>query len=465
MSVLESPMFGLYIHWPFCARRCPYCDYNAHVRDTADIDGHGRALVRELRHWGERTAGRQLTSIFFGGGTPSLMPPKLVQELIVVAEDYWSFAGDMEITLEANPTSSEADKFRALNDAGVNRLSLGVQALNDADLKFLGRSHSTAEAKAAIQLAADIFPRYSFDLIYARPNQTLESWAVELELAATLWRDHVSLYQLTVEPNTAFATAYARGDFTLPDADAAAALYDYTLAFLAEHSLDAYEVSSFAKPGGECRHNLCYWQYYDYVGIGCGAHSRLTFGHSAPRGAAPAVAGESVADSSAVTTAAAERSAEQLFKNAATTAAGTRVPEEFYKNSAATAAAATHVAEAQRRLSDHKFLKTATANYKLPETWQQAVEKNGYGQEHSEILTPRGMALEMLLMNLRTTRGLELRRLHQECGLEFEQVIDKNFFRQAINGGLLEYNRQFLRATPAGRAVLDDVILRLMPGD
>lgn len=430
MNVIESPLFGLYIHWPFCARRCPYCDYNAHVRDKADIAGHGSTLITELRHWGERTNGRQLTSIFFGGGTPSLMPPELVQELIITAEDYWSFAGDIEITLEANPTSSEADKFRALSDAGVNRLSLGVQALNDTDLKFLGRSHSTAEAEAAINLAAKIFPRYSFDLIYARPNQTMASWAAELDRAAALWGDHVSLYQLTVEPNTAFAPAYARGDFTLPDADHAAALYDYTLEFLAAHGLDAYEVSSFAKPGAECRHNLCYWQYYDYIGVGCGAHGRISFVDSAARAAAPAVAGESVVDSSAVTT-----------------------------------AAAPDGAEAQRRLSDIKYIKTAIANYKLPETWQQQVEKNGNGQEHTEILTPRSMALEMLLMNLRTTRGLELRRLRQECGLEFEQVIDQKFFRQAVNGGLLEYNRQFLRATPAGRAVLDDVILRLMPGD
>jgi putative oxygen-independent coproporphyrinogen III oxidase len=442
-------MFALYIHWPFCARRCPYCDYNAHVRERADAAGHGQALIRELRYWGERTKGRQLTSIFFGGGTPSLMPPELVQELIVTADDYWSFAADIEITLEANPTSSEAEKFNALAAAGVNRLSLGVQALDDAALKFLGRNHNRAEAVAAVELAAKIFPRYSFDLIYARPGMNVENWAAELALAKNLLRDHISLYQLSVEPNTAFATAYARGDFILPDSDICAELYDYTVATLGDAGLAPYEVSSFAKPGAECRHNLCYWEYHDYVGIGCGAHSRISFAGSAERSAAAAVATEN--SDSPATVGAAPRGAGYLkFSGSA-------------ERSAAAAVAAESMDLPVPRGAE--YLKYAISNFKLPETWQAAVATQGHGQEYAEILSPREMALEMLLMNLRTHRGLELSRLRAETGLEFEQMVDSKFFAQAINSGLLEYNRRFLRTTAAGRAVLNDLCARLLTVD
>ena len=269
--------FGLYIHWPFCKSKCPYCDFNSHVRDAVDQARWRDALLAELDHYGAQTAGRTLTSIFFGGGTPSLMPPATAAALIERAGRHWRFAPDIEITLEANPTSVEAARFRDFRAAGVNRVSLGVQALDASDLAFLGRAHGVDEALAAIDLARRHFPRHSFDLIYARPGQSEAAWAAELDRALPLVGDHLSAYQLTIEPGTAFATAHARGDFALPDEDLAGALYELTQDRLAAAGLPAYEISNHARPGGgESRHNLVYWRYGDYVGVGPGAHGRLT---------------------------------------------------------------------------------------------------------------------------------------------------------------------------------------------
>jgi putative oxygen-independent coproporphyrinogen III oxidase len=270
--------FGLYVHWPFCLSKCPYCDFNSHVRERVDHHAWRAALLRELDHYADETAGRTLTSIFFGGGTPSLMEPATVAAVIERAGQRWRFAGDIEITLEANPTSVEAAKFAALASAGVNRVSLGVQALNDADLRFLGRHHSAGEARAAIEIARANFRRYSFDLIYARPEQTLAAWRSELAAALDLAGDHLSVYQLTIEPETVFGAAFRRGELQVPDEDTAAALFELTQDILGAGGLPAYEISNHARPGRECRHNLTYWRYGDYVGIGPGAHGRLTLG-------------------------------------------------------------------------------------------------------------------------------------------------------------------------------------------
>ncbi|HUL09881.1 MAG TPA: radical SAM family heme chaperone HemW [Candidatus Acidoferrum sp.] len=274
----DDPGFGLYVHWPFCLSKCPYCDFNSHVRAGVD---HGRwrgALLRELDYYAAETSGRRLTSIFFGGGTPSLMEPATVAAVIERARAHWSFAPDIEITLEANPTSVEAGKFAGFRSAGVNRVSLGVQALNDADLKFLGRHHSAAEARAAIDIARRHFSRYSFDLIYARPGQTAAAWRAELAEAVALAGDHLSVYQLTIEPETTFGAAHRRGELQVPGEDDAAALFELTQERLADAGLPAYEISNHARPGDESRHNLTYWRYGDYVGIGPGAHGRLTIG-------------------------------------------------------------------------------------------------------------------------------------------------------------------------------------------
>ncbi|HEY5210697.1 MAG TPA: radical SAM family heme chaperone HemW [Stellaceae bacterium] len=267
---------ALYIHWPFCKSKCPYCDFNSHVRAGIDEARWRAALLRELDHAAAETPGRALTSIFFGGGTPSLMAPATVAALLERAARHWSFAPNIEITLEANPNSVEAARFRDLGAAGVNRLSLGVQALDDASLKFLGRGHNRDEALAAIELARDNFARFSFDLIYARPGQTLASWQAELSTALNLAGDHLSVYQLTIEQGTAFATAYARGAFALPDEDTGGALYEMTRDMLGAAGLPAYEISNHARAGQESRHNLAYWRYRDYLGIGPGAHGRLT---------------------------------------------------------------------------------------------------------------------------------------------------------------------------------------------
>ncbi len=268
--------FGVYIHWPFCKSKCPYCDFNSHVRERIDETRWRNALLTELDRAAETLSGRRVASIFFGGGTPSLMEPQTVATLIERVGAHWALGAETEITLEANPTSVEAARFRDLRGAGVNRVSLGIQALDDTALRFLGRGHDVAQARGAIALAAKHFPRFSFDLIYARPGQTVPSWQAELRAALAMAGDHLSVYQLTIEQGTAFATAYARGDFALPDEEMQGALYETTQVELEAAGLPAYEISNHARRGGECRHNLVYWRYRDYLGLGPGAHGRLT---------------------------------------------------------------------------------------------------------------------------------------------------------------------------------------------
>ena len=271
--------FGLYIHWPFCLSKCPYCDFNSHVRAKIDADAWQAAMLRELQTLSLRLDTKpKLQSIFFGGGTPSLMPGRIVEALLNEAERIFGFAPDIEITLEANPTSVDAGRFRDYRAAGVNRVSLGVQALNDQDLRALGRLHTVDEAMRAVTLAQATFPRASFDLIYARPGQTKDAWAAELDQALAQGCTHHSLYQLTFEEGTPFYAALQRGTMTETDADTAAELYELTQARMNAAGQPAYEISNHAKPGEESRHNLIYWRYGDYLGIGPGAHGRITAG-------------------------------------------------------------------------------------------------------------------------------------------------------------------------------------------
>ncbi|WP_240611034.1 radical SAM family heme chaperone HemW [Oceaniglobus ichthyenteri] len=271
--------FGLYVHWPFCQAKCPYCDFNSHV--VARVD-HGRwrdALVSEIKRYGEMAPNRVLNTIFFGGGTPSLMVPETVAAVIETARAIWPGSNDMEITLEANPTSVEAGRFQAYREAGINRISMGIQALNDKDLRRLGRLHSVRDAKAAFDIAQSTFDRVSFDLIYARQDQSLAEWKAELSEALSMAIDHLSLYQLSIEDGTAFGDRYNRGKLRgLPNDDLSADMYDLTQDLCGAAGLSAYEVSNHAKTGSESRHNLIYWRYGDYVGVGPGAHGRLTLG-------------------------------------------------------------------------------------------------------------------------------------------------------------------------------------------
>lgn len=300
---------ALYIHWPFCLAKCPYCDFNSHVRDRVDQDLWLNALLADLRHEAELAGGERLDSVFFGGGTPSLMPPATVARLLEEAERLWGFAEGVEITLEGNPSSVEAANYAALASAGVNRVSLGLQALDDQTLDFLGRIHDADEGLAALDVAQRHFARVSFDLIYALPGQTAEQWRADLLRAIGLGTTHLSLYQLTIEPGTRFETMVRRGHFSPLDDDAAADLFALTREITTSLGLPAYEISNHAMPGEESRHNLTYWRYQDYCGIGPGAHGRrggmATVRHKKPENwlAALDAAGHGIAEERALGTA------------------------------------------------------------------------------------------------------------------------------------------------------------------
>jgi oxygen-independent coproporphyrinogen-3 oxidase len=276
MTTATGQAFGVYVHWPFCLSKCPYCDFNSHVRHAAiDEARYVRAFAAEIAATAARVGDRSVSTIFFGGGTPSLMQPATVGAILDAIACHWTVAPDAEITLEANPTSVEADRFRGFRAAGVNRVSLGVQALDDGALKELGRLHSAREALDAVAVARRVFARYSFDLIYARPRQTPDAWAAELKAAIAEAGEHLSLYQLTIEHETPYFALHAAGKLVTPDEGTARALYDTTQEICAAAGLPAYEISNHARPGAECRHNLIYWRAQEYAGIGPGAHGRL----------------------------------------------------------------------------------------------------------------------------------------------------------------------------------------------
>ena len=288
--MFRADQMGVYIHWPFCAAKCPYCDFNSHVRERIDQVAWVEGYVRALEYYAERIPDKQVVSIFFGGGTPSLMHPETVERIIDTVQRLWRVANDIEITLEANPTSVEIDKFQGFRAAGVNRISLGVQAMNNTDLKFFGREHNTSEAMKAIDIARTCFDRYSFDLIYARPEQSLSEWEAELMGAVKHANGHMSLYQLTIERNTPFYMKHSRGEFSVPDDVKGAEFFHLTQDIMEEAGMPAYEVSNHAAVGQECRHNMIYWNMADYIGVGAGAHGRFMMGtdkfasrdHSAP---------------------------------------------------------------------------------------------------------------------------------------------------------------------------------------
>src|SRR6201995_4217490 len=279
LSRPDKEAFGVYVHWPFCLSKCPYCDFNSHVRHAPiDEQRFATAFAREIETTAARVPGREVTSIFLGGGTPSLMQPQTVGAILDAIGRHWHVAGDAEVTLEANPTSVEATRFRGYRAAGVNRVSLGVQALDDASLKALGRLHSAREALDAVAIARGAFDRYSFDLIYARPDQTPQMWSDELKLAISEAAEHLSLYQLTIEEGTPFFGLHAAGKLKTPNEGLARTLYDVTQDVCSKHDLPAYEISNHARQGAECRHNLVYWRGQEYAGIGPGAHGRLDIG-------------------------------------------------------------------------------------------------------------------------------------------------------------------------------------------
>ena len=378
--------FGLYVHWPFCLSKCPYCDFNSHVRERIDGEAWAGALVREIDHFAALTPGRRLTSIYFGGGTPSLMDSSLTGTIIDRAARRWGLADDVEITLEANPTSVEAARLQDFSVAGINRISLGIQALEDKSLALLGRRHSAAEARDAITMAARVFDRFSFDLIYARPGQTAAAWEAELRDALRLAGDHLSVYQLTIEPGTAFHQVFARGDLALPPETEGAELYHLTQAILADAGLPAYEISNHARPGAECRHNLVYWRYQDYVGVGPGAHGRI-------------------------------------------------------------------VVDGQR---------LATRQEKAPETWAERVMREGHATVEQPVVAREEAVAEALMMGLRLAEGIDAARFERQTGVPLADAVDAAQLERLAAGGFVEWTEAGLRATPAGRAVLNAVTARLL---
>ncbi len=393
--------FGIYIHWPFCATKCPYCDFNSHVRARGvDQPRFVTAFEREIETQYHKIGPRHITSIFIGGGTPSLMTPQTVDALLQALAKKWTVDDKVEITLEANPSSVEAARFRGYRAAGVNRLSLGVQALNDKALRQLGRLHDVKQALHAIALARKIFPRLSFDLIYARPEQTLEQWKDELFQAIDLAADHLSLYQLTIEEGTAFKRLHAAGRLILPASELAADLYHLTQEITTTHGLPAYEISNHAIPGAESAHNLLYWRYHEYAGFGPGAHGRF-IAHTP--------------------------------NHSSTSSKALSFPIESHE-------------------------RYVIINEKYPEHWLDLVETTGHGCVETEHLTREQQANEMLLMGLRLCEGLNLTRYEilSPKGLSMEKLIDLQ------QQGLVEMlgNRR-LKATNKGRILLDYIINQL----
>lgn len=378
-----EPGFGVYVHWPFCAAKCPYCDFNSHVRHKpVDQPRFTAAFLKEMETMRRLSGPKTVTSVFLGGGTPSLMDPQTVSAILDGIARHWHMPDGIEITMEANPSSVEATRFRGYRAAGVNRVSLGVQALNDADLRFLGRLHDVADALRAIKLARDIFPRMSFDLIYARPGQTVQAWERELKEAISYAVDHLSLYQLTIEEGTPFYGLHKAGKLVVPDGEESAILYEATQEITASEGLPAYEVSNHARPGAESRHNLTYWRYGDYAGIGPGAHGRLSQGRD----------------------------------------------------------------------------KLATATERNPESWLEAVERDGHGMVDQEALGLDEQADELLLMGLRLREGVDLARWQQLSGRDLDP--DREQF--LLDHGFVErLGNSKLRCTPSGMLILDAVVADL----
>lgn len=386
VDITSEVGFGLYIHWPFCRSKCPYCDFNSHVEGVVDHERWTKALVAELDHVADGVGKRPISSIFFGGGTPSLMAPSTVGTLIDRAIDRFGALPDLEITLEANPTSVERDRLAAFKTAGINRVSLGIQSLDDNALRFLGREHSAGEALEAVDHAASLFSRFSFDLIYARPGQTVKAWRDELGRALDHADGHLSVYQLTIEQGTRFYNLHQQGTLKLPEDDLQADLFEETQHQLEAANLPAYEISNHAAPGEACRHNITYWQAGDYAGIGPGAHGRLNI-------------------------------------------------------------------DGQR---------LATQTERMPRAWLERVDRHGHGEVPREVIETSDQVIEMVLMGLRTTDGIEIDRLERLSGRPIFETLHGETLRRFIDEGWLCLNEKRLAASRTGLLRLNALLSALL---
>jgi putative oxygen-independent coproporphyrinogen III oxidase len=395
---------AIYIHWPFCRSKCPYCDFNSHVAGAIDHEAWREAYRREIGHYAQTLPGRRISSVFFGGGTPSLMESKTVEMILSEIARHWAVDDDVEITLEANPNSAEAEKFAAFATAGVNRLSLGVQSLRDEALEFLGRAHDSGQARRAIELAARHFPRFSFDLIYARAGQTIAAWETELREALVLAGGHISLYQLTIEPGTLFHTRTQRGERLAALDDSAAAMFEFTQDILSAAGLPAYEISNHAQPGAESRHNLTYWRYEDYIGIGPGAHGRIR-------------------------------------------RQGSGIRDQNFSSDPCPLSPAFCF---------------ATEDHRAPDLWLAKVKEHNHGLRVCEPVDRLTAQREALMMGLRLTGGIGHRAWQEKFGTaliaENGAFLPVEKIRRLEQEGYLANNAASLRATPAGLQRLNAVL-------
>ncbi len=398
---------ALYVHWPFCVSKCPYCDFNSHVRDTVDMVAWETALLADMAHEAALNPNRKLSSIFFGGGTPSLMPPKLVEKIISQAKAYWGFEDGIEITLEANPSSVEAANFDALSRAGINRVSLGLQSLDDQTLEFLGRAHSVKEGLAALDIAQKAFARTSFDLIYARPEQSLKAWEEELQRGLSFGTDHLSLYQLTIEPSTRFETLVRNGTLTPADDDHCADLYAMTAHITAAAKIPSYEISNHAREGQQSRHNLIYWRYQDYIGIGPGAHGR--------------------------------RPNREI-------AHGQRTNRKIAHSSNSSEVS-------------HSY---ATERHKKPENYLSGVARNGHGIKAENALDVQTRAIEAMMMGLRLREGINLSVIEQKTGLQEDQLIDPKALNKLIDMGFIRQEESRIMITQKAMPLLDAILPQII---
>lgn len=387
MSDLRSPL-ALYVHWPFCLSKCPYCDFNSHVASNINHDLWLSSYIKELEYFRPEIEKRQINTIFFGGGTPSLMNPSTIEGILRWVKENAYCSPFLEISMEANPTSVETQKLRDFHAAGVNRISIGIQSLIPGDLKALGRTHSVDCATAALSAASKIFDRYSFDLIYAREGQNLKSWQNELKQAALLANGHISLYQLTIERGTPFFALHRDGELILPENDLAADMYLWTKEYLVSLGYKRYEISNFAKEGQECRHNMAYWNYDEYLGIGPGAHSRICL-------------------------------------------SGSKSP-------------------------------VALMNYHQPDKWLNLIQECGSAIQSNQMLTPKEVIEEILMMGLRLEDGITDRKLVQYLDISFEKVLNIHAIETLMKSGYLKYEGRNLKLTDNGLLMHSYIVPRIL---
>ncbi len=445
---------SIYVHWPYCLSKCPYCDFNSHLSDAIDHNIWLTSYIRELEFFSSIISNKQIKSVFFGGGTPSLMKPSVIAGILQKIAGLAIINDHTEITLEANPTSFEIEKFKEFKLAGINRVSIGVQALNEKDLIALGRKHNTAQAKKAIEVASQLFPKSSFDLIYARSEQTLSDWQNELESAMELTSGHISLYQLTIEKGTPFYKLFHDGTLTLPDSDLAADMYEYTTSYLSSKGYNRYEISNYAMQGHESIHNLAYWHYKNYLGIGPGAHSRVHQNYLGEKSAPPPdrLNHKELPNTNIAQPITPRRFEEEIKEKTTANFDVPAGPSNIYRLSSS-----SEKSSSKDTLSVHSIMM-----WHKPEKWLKAVNDSGCGIQSFNKLTEQEITEELLMMGLRLKNGICSNNLFQLTGSNISDVIDKKTAELYINSGLLDWTSNNIRLTDKGLLLHSYLVPKLL---